>query len=154
MSATGGKLVIALRTEVEVALHVRRAGRAARDDRLAQQEVEHRADAARHDEAENHPEARTHRPAGSVPADIAHHQEVKRDQQAPGKIEVDAKSQRWRRMGALFRQNPPEVVLHQHKGGDGHHHRPRGNHVGVFVDGNRLWIAHGQTLAPGGFQDI
>jgi hypothetical protein len=53
VAATGRQPVVALRAEVEVALHMRGAGRAARNHRLPQQEVEHRADAARHHEADH-----------------------------------------------------------------------------------------------------
>src|SRR5271166_4263893 len=76
VSATGGKLIVALRAEMEITLHMRGAGRAPRNLRLAQQEVEHRADAARHHEADGDPEARAHRPPRRIPADITHHQEV------------------------------------------------------------------------------
>jgi hypothetical protein len=78
VAAAGRELVVALRAEVEVALHMRGAGRAARNLRLAQQEVKHRADAARHHEADDDPEARTHGAARRVLADVADHQEVER----------------------------------------------------------------------------
>src|SRR5208337_3234837 len=98
VAAAGGELVVALRAEVKVALYMRGAGGAPRDHRLAQQEVQHRPDAARHHEANDDPEARTHGPAWRILAHVANHQKVERSQRTPGKIEVDAKTQRRRMM--------------------------------------------------------
>jgi len=79
---------------VEIALHVRGARRAPRNLRLTQQEVQHRADAARHHEAESDPEARAHGPPRGVLTDVTYHQKVERGQQTPGNIEVDAEAER------------------------------------------------------------
>src|SRR6185437_6271037 len=83
VAAACGELVIALRAEVEVALHHGAAGRAAGDQGLAQEEVQHRSNAARHDEADQHPESRAHGTPGRVLADIADHQEVEGGEYAP-----------------------------------------------------------------------
>src|SRR4051794_19120589 len=88
-SAACGELVIALRAEMKIALHERAARGAARYQRLAQQEVEHRAYAARHNEADQHPEARAHGPPRSVLADIPDHQQVQRPEKAPRQVEID-----------------------------------------------------------------
>ena len=90
VAATRHELIIALRTEMKIALHMRAAGRARRNLRLAQQEVKHRADAARHHQANHHPEADAHSPPRSVFAHVAQHQAIQRSQQSPGKIEIDA----------------------------------------------------------------
>src|SRR6185437_9207326 len=60
VSTTGRKLAIALWAKMEIALHVRSASRAMRHLGLAQQEVQHRADTARHGQADHDPEARVH----------------------------------------------------------------------------------------------
>ncbi len=56
VAAVGGEPVVALRAEVEAALHLGAASRAARDHRLTQEEVEHSADATGHDKANEDPE--------------------------------------------------------------------------------------------------
>ena len=58
VAAIGRELVVALRAKVEIALNVCAAGRAAGNLRLAQQKIQHGADAGRHDEADEHPEPR------------------------------------------------------------------------------------------------
>ena len=82
------ELIVALGTEVEVALNVGAACRAARDLRLAEKEVEYGANAGRHDEANDHPESRAHGAARGVLADVTDHQEVERSDDSPGDVEV------------------------------------------------------------------
>src|ERR1039457_3806939 len=79
------ELVVALRAKVKIALHVGTAGRAACDLWLAKQEVKHCTNAARHDKAHQHAKPRAHPTPGRVFADVADHQEVKRDDYTPGK---------------------------------------------------------------------
>jgi hypothetical protein len=139
------QLVVALRAEVEIALHMRAAGRASSNLWLAQQKVKHGPNPARHYKANQHPEPRAHPPPRRVLADIANHQEVKRSHYSPGKVEVDAKTERRRRVVPLFRRNHPEVVLNQHKRNAGDNNRPHWNYAFVIVHGNRLWVAHRQS---------
>jgi len=94
VSAVGRELIVALRTEMEIALHMRRAGGAAGNFWLTEQEVKHCADAAGHDEADDDPEARTHGAAGRVFADVADHEEVERDEHTAGEAEIDMKAER------------------------------------------------------------
>src|SRR5271154_1984615 len=98
LSTTRRDLVRALRAEVEVRLGAAAAGGAAGDDRLPQQEVKHRADSSRHDEADRDPKAQAHGATRCVLADIADHQDVERRQRAPGEREVDAEADRRRRV--------------------------------------------------------
>ena len=152
MTATGRELIIALRAEVEIALHVRRAGWAPRDLRLAQQKVEHRADPPRHHQANRDPETRAHRPPRSVLAHVAHQQKVESGQQPPGEIEVDAESDRRRMMPG--RHHQPDIVLHQHKGGGGNHNGPHRNHACININGNGFRISHRQSLSQRAFHEI
>src|ERR1039458_9343894 len=101
------QLVVALRAEVEIALHMRAAGRASSNLWLAQQKVKHGPNPARHYKANQHPEPRAHPPPRRVLADIAHHQDRKRNHYAPRKVEVDAETERRGSVGALFGRNHP-----------------------------------------------
>ena len=114
VSAACGELVIALRAEVEITLHMSAAGRARRHERSPQKEIKNSADAPRHYKADQHPESRAHRPARRILADISHHQDVERSEKTPGDIEICAKTKRHRVMLRL-REDDPEVVLHKHK---------------------------------------
>src|SRR5580658_9264100 len=91
-AAVCGELKVALGTEVEVALNVRSACGAPRDLRLPQEEVEHSANAGRHDEADEHPEPGAHGAARGIFADVADHQEVERGDDSPGDVEVNAQA--------------------------------------------------------------
>ena len=99
VAAVGFELKVALGAEVEVALDVGGARRAAGDDGLAEEEVEDSANSARHDKADDDPEAGAHGAAGGVFADVADHEEVEGGEEAPGEVEVDAEAERRGRMG-------------------------------------------------------
>ena len=144
VAAVGREMVVALRTEMEVALHMGCAGGAAGNFRLAEQEVEHRPDAAGHDKANDDPEARTHGAAGSILADVADHEEVESNEDAPGQAEIDVKAER-RLMVLLLWQNQPEIIFDQDKSRDRDHDGPDRDQACVFVHRNVLWIAHTQT---------
>jgi len=140
--------IVALRAEVEVALHVRAAGRAAGDVGLAQKEVKHGANACRHNQANEYPEACAHGTAWRILADIPDHEDVERGQQTPGKVEVDAQTDSGGLMVALAGRNHPEVILNDHKRNDGGHNRPHRNDAFVVVNRNGLWFAH-KNFRPG-----
>ena len=149
--ATRRKLIAALRTEMEFVLYMCSASRASRSNRQPQQKIQDRADPSRQHETDHHPESRAHRAARSVPADITHHQEVKRSQQTPRQVEVDPQAQRRRGMVPRRRQNKPPVIFNNNKRDAGRDHRPYGDQPCVFVQRNRLWIAH--KRAPKGASD-
>src|SRR5271168_3026024 len=115
LSTTRRDLVRALRAEVEVRLGAAAAGGAAGDDGLPEQEIKHRADSSRHDEADRDPEAEAHGAAGSVLGDVADHQDVERGQSSPGEREVDAEADWRRRVIAVGRQDDPEEILGDEK---------------------------------------
>lgn len=144
VSATGRELIVALRAKMEVALHLRSARRAARDFRLAEQKIQHGADAGRHYKANQHPEPYAHRAAWRILAYVPDHQEVESRQKSPGEIEINPEPDR-RNVVLLFRQDEPEVVLNRQEGGDGNDDGPHRDEARVFVDGNRLWIGHGDS---------
>ena len=56
VTAAGAELVVTLRTEMKIALHMRPASWAARNQGCAKQKVENGADATGHHEADQHPE--------------------------------------------------------------------------------------------------
>jgi len=141
VAATGRELIVALRAEVELALDMGSAGRAAGRDRQAKQEVKHSADSTGKG-AEQHPEARAHRAARSVTAYVADHEEVERRQQAPGKVEVNPQAERRRRMVALGGHDDPPVVLDHGKRDACGHHGPHGNEPCIFVHRKVLRITH------------
>jgi hypothetical protein len=57
ITTIGAESVIALRTEVKIALHMRGTSWTTRNFRLTKQEVKNRANAARHNKADHHPES-------------------------------------------------------------------------------------------------
>jgi len=105
------QLIGALRAEVKLILHMRSARHAARSHRQPQQEIKHRPNPARQHKADHHPETSAHGAPGSIPAHIAHHQEVESRQQAPRKIEINTQPKRRRRVMALCRCNNPPVIF-------------------------------------------
>src|ERR1700744_5940817 len=76
VTAGGRNLAGALGAEVIVALNARAAGRATGYEGLGEEEVEHGADAGRHDKTDEHPNLRAHHAAGCVLADITDHQHI------------------------------------------------------------------------------
>ena len=151
VSAACCELVIALRAEVEVTLHVSPTGGAFGDEGCAKEEVEYGADATGHNETDQHPEARTHGPAGCVLADVANHQDVEGSQESPRDVEVGAKAER----GVVvlrFWEDDPEVVLDQNKNRRGDDDGPEGDQPGVFVRIDGFGFAHTlNSLAGEGF---
>jgi len=140
--ATGRQLVIALRTEMKLILHMRTASRTPRSHRHSQQEVEHSPNPTRQHKADKHPEAHAHRSPGSVAAHIPHHQKVHRGQDAPGKVEVNPQPDRRRRMMPLRRSDHPPVVLDGAERDGRADHRPGRDQPSFFINGNGLRIAH------------
>src|SRR5271155_106577 len=108
-AAVGSELEVALRAEVKIALNVRAAGRAARDLGLAQEKIQHGADAGGHDEADDHPEPRAHGAARGIFADVADHEEIEGGDYSPGDVEVDAQAEGRRRVVALLGRDDPEI---------------------------------------------
>lgn len=151
VSAVGREMVIALRTEVEIALDMGGACRAAGNFRLAEQEVKHRADAAGHDKADGHPKTGAHSAAGSVFADVTDHEKVEGNEDAAGQAEIDMEAE-WRGMVLLLRENNPEIVFDQNKGRNCDHNGPDRDQARVFVHRDVLWIAHRWTRPPGALQ--
>ena len=124
VSAAGGNLVGALRAIVVIAFYVGSAGGARCRNGLAQQEVEHRSDAARYDDAE-HPQAGAHAATRSVVGDVADHEDVESGEGSPGQVEVEAQGKRHAtRMMTMRGKNDPEVVLGKAKGQEGSGDRP------------------------------
>src|ERR1700729_1894963 len=68
-TANRSQLELALRTEVSARRQLRTAMRTRTQHRLPQQEVNHRADSARHHNHDQHPQSSRH----STPPDIAAH---------------------------------------------------------------------------------
>ena len=153
VSAARAELVVTLRAEMKIALHMRCASRAPRNQGRAKQKVENRADAAGHDEADQHPEAGTHCPPWRILAHEAHHQEIKRGHQSPGNIQVDAQAE-GRHMVLRLWEDKPEVVLNQHEDGGRHRHRPQRNHPCIFVGIYKLWITHKTIPLSEGYSQI
>lgn len=142
VSAAGSELIVALRAEVEVALHMGPACGTCGDEGSAEEEVEYGANSTGHDEADQHPEPGTHRASGSILADVADHQDVERGEKAPGDVEVGAEAQ-----GDLMvlgsGEDDPEVVLNKNENRSGTDDGPDRHQPGVFVRVDRFRFAHG-----------
>ena len=141
VAAACGELVVALRAEVKVTLHVGAACGTSGDKWRAQEEVKDSADSAWHDKTDEHPEARTHGAAGSILADVADHEDIEGCEESPGDVEVCAKTEGDRVM-LRFRENDPEVVLHEHEDGSSYDDGPYWYQPGVFVRVDQFWFAH------------
>lgn len=92
VAAARSELVVALWTEMKVALYMSSACGAGGDQGGAEEEVEDSANPARHYEADQHPEARTHRSTRSILADVADHEDVERGEKSPGDVKVGSEA--------------------------------------------------------------
>ena len=92
VAAARCELIVALRTEVEVALDMGSAGRASGDQGGTEKEIKDSANPAGHYEADEHPEARAHSPSGSIFTDVADHEDVKGGEKSPRNVEIGAKA--------------------------------------------------------------
>lgn len=139
----------ALRTVVEIAVHLGTATRALRKHGLPQQKVQHGTNAALQDDTQQDPEPFAHVPAGRVLADVADHQHVDSNESPPGSSEIDV---HWKRAMVVGMQHEEEKILNADEGDKGEDDGPTGNEGEFFCDGERrigIAAGHFRLISPG-----
>jgi len=129
-AADGSHLELALGAEVEGGVYGRGAVGAAGEDRLAEHEVDDRADAAGEHYADQHPEAGGHAAAFDVLAYVTEQQRVAGPERAPGVAHHQAEGQE---LMLVVRHDNVEDVLHAHEEARGQNHRPDWNHAQFVI---------------------
>ncbi len=129
-AADRGHLKLALRAEVEGGVDFCGAMRAARQNGLAQQEVDDGADAAGHQHDDQHPNHGWHVASLDVAADVADQKHVAGEERAPGVTHEQTHGEHFR---LVVRQDAVHDVLHAGEDQQREQHGPPGNQLQIAV---------------------